>query len=262
MHAAAFLAACAITLAPWLIRNVNVGVGPAISTTGGVNLWMGNNPGAKHGGYHRNAQHIVGKGEGETDRAYRDKALHWITENPDRYRRLCGVRLARLLGVFPDYQAAKYLTPTKESDDAIVAAYRARRSGADETDLVERGRAIEQRNADWLMRLRWISAPLTIAAIALMCIRFGKGAIFLLPAMCYAAGLSATYFAERFREPWNALVYPLIAAAVWACIQNSPEFGFRSRRLNIAFMLAAVGIGVALIATGTDERYYRLLAGG
>ncbi|GAF82026.1 unnamed protein product, partial [marine sediment metagenome] len=146
-----FLGLTAAMLAPWLVRNHLAGFGAGtLSTTGGLNAWMGNNDAAVGRGYSKIAQSALdlsGLGEKERDVAYRDAALTWVRAHPGRYLALCRTRAVRLLGVEPDVWAAKYLVPTRENDAAMRARHR-RETGNRSVSgsLLSRARAVQSRN--------------------------------------------------------------------------------------------------------------------
>jgi len=72
----------AILIAPWTLRNKAVlGTAAIISTNGGVNLWMGNNPNTS-GEYQPVPDRLANVSEAERDRQLKDEATTYIKEEP------------------------------------------------------------------------------------------------------------------------------------------------------------------------------------
>ncbi len=85
-QAIAFAAVTALTMAiliaPWTLRNKAVlGTAAIISTNGGVNLWMGNNPNTS-GEYQPVPDRLANVSEAERDRQLKDEATTYIKEEP------------------------------------------------------------------------------------------------------------------------------------------------------------------------------------
>jgi branched-subunit amino acid transport protein AzlD len=88
-------------VAPWLIRNQQTLGLPVLSSSGGVNFMVGNNPLAT-GGYTPPPDEwdvqFVGFGELERDRKAWDLSLEWIRSNPNAFLRLLPLKLLALWG--------------------------------------------------------------------------------------------------------------------------------------------------------------------
>lgn len=259
LAALTFVIGLALPMTPWLVRNARIGLGwPVISSCGGVNLWMGNNPEALHGGYCAGVQ--VGfprRPERARDQAYRAAAVEWIREHPARYVAFCGVRAARLLGTTPDAWAAMYLWPSRENDAAMVA-----NDVADATQPVAeatRRAAITGRRTKWLERWRRVVAPLTLVALGLSLTRWRTMSVVLLPVLSYGVLIALTFVAERFREMWNPLlVIPLaalLADVAWGTQESSPRVGRRTKALLAA---GAIAVMLVLAEMGWDDAWYQL----
>ncbi len=79
------LTVMALLIAPWTLRNAQAfGRAVTISTNGGANLWMGNNP-ASSGGYMDLPPETQGMNEAERDRYLKDLAIAHIKERPDLF---------------------------------------------------------------------------------------------------------------------------------------------------------------------------------
>ncbi len=75
----------AMLIAPWTIRNAQeFGSFVIISTNGGANLWMGNNP-ASTGGYMELPPEVKGMNEAERDKFLKSLAIAHIKERPDLF---------------------------------------------------------------------------------------------------------------------------------------------------------------------------------
>jgi 4-amino-4-deoxy-L-arabinose transferase-like glycosyltransferase len=223
--------ATGFVLMPWLLRNSFLGFSPTtISTTGGVNLWMGNNDLAKLGGFCEAAAWPSGQmGEAEEDAAYAKAARSWILTHPGRYLQLSAIRASRLLGTEPDTWAAKYLRPTRANDQLFVAAFRQAWEKADPAgqEIISRAGYLESLNAEWLRKLRMITVPLVLLSLLVCLGRWRHFALVLLPLASYLGGLSATYVEVRFRE----LADPLLCIPVAALIAI---FVFRNAELSVS----------------------------
>jgi 4-amino-4-deoxy-L-arabinose transferase-like glycosyltransferase len=80
-----------LVITPWLVRNANLLGKPALSSSGGWNFMVGNNPDAR-GGYTPPPKiwqaEFTGLGELERDQKARELALGWIRSNPLEATRL------------------------------------------------------------------------------------------------------------------------------------------------------------------------------
>ncbi|HAX75275.1 MAG TPA: glycosyl transferase family 39 [Cyanobacteria bacterium UBA11372] len=83
----------AVLLAPWSIRNTMAfGQFVTISTNGGANLWMGNNPNST-GGFMKLPAEVYGMNEAERDKYLKSVALAHIKEKPLLFVWRCVTRL-------------------------------------------------------------------------------------------------------------------------------------------------------------------------
>ena len=248
-----------LTLTPWLVRNGQIGLGPVLSTAGGVNLWMGNNPRASDGGYCSQVQWDSELGEAKLDRAYREAAVQWITRNPLTYVRLCGVRAARLLGTQPDGWVVARLIPTAENDKQFRAHYIAQCGKPVAPDVLEKARAMLGKHQRCLLRIRRVSVPLTVLALLLALRRWRGFAIVLLPAGCYLLGISCTFVSERFRELLNPLVMIPVAALLVDLLAGEQNLGDLPNRVGkTVLILLAIGISIVASKAGWLDSLYRL----
>lgn len=257
--AAGFALIVAVVLAPWLIRNHRAGLGITLSTTGGINLWLGNNPVAVNGDWCGKAGRLERVGEGEDDARYRDAALHWIWSNPRRYAALCATRLYRMLGPAPDLWATRYFTPTAQADEALVTVRSAVRAGQQPPkELNKRFTKTEQRNAMVGERLRVLWAPLVLAATLLSFARWRAFAPIVLPALCYLMLMSLTFAAPRFRELSNPLLFIPAAALLSDLFLRSQDLGSYSRAAKGAASVLLVVASIWAYASGNAAAWYQL----
>ena len=207
-HAPLFLVVMVLVLLPWVERNQRVGLGAVLSTSGGMNLWMGNNDLARLGGWQRSALTLGDLPEAERDRAYRQQAITWIRAHPRAYAKLCTTRARRLLGTEPDLMLARHFFPTYEDDRAVVMAYHAQRAGTVvPPEVAVHAAEFQQRNGSWLRAWRYVVAPLTLAGVIFSLWRWRAYAVAVLPAASYLLGLSLTYTEVRFRELSDPLLF-------------------------------------------------------
>lgn len=258
-----------LLLAPWLVRNYVVGLGPlTLSTTGGMNAWMGNNDATTRGRFCGPALAALSLGdlsERERDAVYGAAALAWIRDHPRRYLALCRTRAIRLLGAVPDPWARRYLAPTRENNSAILAASRRGKGGTEASpptpspNLAARWRAARERNTVFLGFLRSLVAPLTLLALILSFRRWRTYAIVVLPALCYLGALSLVYAVTRFRQLSDPLLFVPLAGLLSDLLFGSTELGTRpSRGLKLGAAVLVVIASVVLHATGLAMIWYRL----
>lgn len=255
LPAAAGLVACLAVLSPWLVRNHRVGLGAfTLSTSGGVNAWMGNHENAQHGGYSLERPSWVEQGdrtERERDRAYWQEAIGWARAHPRQYLALCVTRAARLLGAEPDRWAAAYLTPSRQRDELMVSQYGAGRPPSTTDPRLERAL---RRDKLILAGLRVIISPLILLAAFMSLRRWRDYAIALLPAFCYLGALSLSYAQMRFRELADPLLFIPLAALLSDLLFGGDELGAGlSRRRKATAALLLVSASLALHATGIAQ---------
>jgi len=250
-----WVAVLGLTLWPWFVRNYRLGLGlPTLSTAGGINLWMGNHAEARHGGYRGGypAAQAEGfpKGEVEAHRALKAAAMRWIVGHPWRYLTLCGQRAKRLLGTTADPWAAKWLYPVAGNDDAVVAAYRDKRSASQPADLLARARALQVRHGRMLTEFRAVAAPLMLTALILGMLHYRKFGVVVLPALSYAIGTSATFMQERFRELWDPLLLiPLagLLADIISGTANLPPYSRLGRWIKLTMGALALTVSITAL---------------
>lgn len=85
LEGVAVVAVMAVLIAPWTLRNARAFGRPVlISTNGGPNLWMGNNPETNHG-YMPLPPEVKGMNEVERENFLKDQARKYILENPGAF---------------------------------------------------------------------------------------------------------------------------------------------------------------------------------
>lgn len=249
---AVLVAALMLTLAPWLIRNRLIGLGAStLATTGGTNLWMGNNDLAQSGGdcpEALDALVVTGLNERDKEAVFRSAAVAWARRHPRRYLSLCVSRAARLLGMEADPWAAKYLTPTRENDLAMAAVYQAYESGVSESpELEARGPVVQKRNLILLAGWRIVLAPLTLFALVLSLAHWRRYGLAVAPALSYLLGLSLTFAKPRFRELSDPLLFIPLAALISDMLLGTAELGSRPSRTVKAAVCAALVLVVGVV---------------
>ncbi len=86
----------AVTIAPWTIRNVRTfDTFVLISTNGGANLWMGNNPDTD-GGYMPLPDRVDGLSEIDREEVLKQEAIDYIRSDPAAFATRTIVKLVRL----------------------------------------------------------------------------------------------------------------------------------------------------------------------
>jgi hypothetical protein len=206
---------------------------------------MGNNDLAKSGGDCPEALHALdvrGLDEREREAAFRSAAVAWVRAHPRRYLTLCITRAVRLLGTEADPWAGKYLTPTREADEAMVAVYRAYDSGVSASpELEARGPVVQKRNLILLAGWRIIIAPLALFALVLSLIHWRRYGLVVAPSLSYLVGLSLTFAKPRFRELCDPLLFIPLAGLLCDMLVGTAELGVRpSQRVKVA-------VGAALV---------------
>jgi 4-amino-4-deoxy-L-arabinose transferase-like glycosyltransferase len=248
--------AAMLVLSPWIVRNHRLGLGAStLSSTGGINLWMGNNDLAVTGGYIRDAQAIVptnGLTESQADAAYRREAIAWIRGHPNRYLALSAKRLIRLMGVHPDTWAAKSLPSGITVQDRVP--------GESGDALARIGRIRGKLDGRlFLGAVRAVLAPLILLSLVLSFSRWRRFSLVLLPALSYMVGLSLTYVQIRFREIMNPLLFIPLAALLSDMMFGSDEVGnWLSRRGKVLAGAVLVAVTLGVHVTGLASSAYRL----
>jgi len=258
-----FVACTLVTLAPWLVRNYRLGLGPfTLSTQGGLALWWGNNPetcdGASGAPRLGEADQL---GERARDHFYRDAVLTWIRDNPGRYLALCGVRAIRFLGKEPDWFAAKFAWPTPDNDLAVRQRYEAATYGkAVPKERIDYAQSIENRHMKYELRLRRAVAPLMLLALVWSLFRWRQFALVNLPALSYFLGLSLTVFVERYRVVSDPLLLILLAALLADILLGTRDLGGGRALRVVKAALAVLLVAASIYAhkTRLDKDWYSL----
>lgn len=257
----AFLVAAGLVLAPWLVRNERLGLGvPTLSTSGGINLWMGNSPSARTGGFdggYAAARHAgFPVNEAERDHSLRAAATAWIRSHPLGYLDLCRVRATRLVGLPIDSSAAMVLLPTAEVDAVLN---RRRQSELDASTLLK-VRRLQSLSELALFGLRVIAAPLMLLSLVLGVRQWKRYGPVLLPVFTYGAGIAATFMDERLREMWTPLFLVLLAPLLSDLLFNTNVLlRLRRRRIRIGLAVALIVIAGATKVVGLDTYLYQRL---
>jgi 4-amino-4-deoxy-L-arabinose transferase-like glycosyltransferase len=258
-----FVVCALLTVAPWLIRNDRLGLGPfTLSTQGGLALWWGNNPETEDGTAEPprfpEAEQL---GEVTRDRFYREKALAWIRDHPRRYLALCGVRAVRFLGKQPDWFAAQFAWPTPDNDRAIRQRYEAATYRQDvPNQRIDYAQALENRHMRYELRLRRAVAPLILLALVWSLFRWRQWAPVNLPALSYSIGLTLTVFLERFRILSDPLFLIVFAALLADVVFGTRDLGGGrvARVAKAALAILLVTASVCAHKARLDKRWYDL----
>ncbi len=256
----AFVAATALTMSPWIWHKHHHGLGfSPLSTNGGINLWLGNNPRATHGGYCDDAETIEPVDERTNNARYRAKAISWIRHNPRRYAGLCCVRALRLLGTPPDHWATRHFRPSATHAAATSVLYK--RSTADSIgeEAVRWARGVDEHNKLWGERTRIVLAPIAVAALLFAIFRLRDLAPLLAPHLLYLFGLSLTFVQPRFRELSDPLFCILLASLLSDLVLNTHELGKWPRRsVKAGVTILAIGASIAAHSAGVTHGLYTL----
>lgn len=257
------VAGASLVLTPWIVRNQRLGLGSlTLSTVGGVNLWMGNNDLATTGGYLGQAQELVpteGMSDIEADRAYWAAATAWIGSNPGRYLSLCGTRFARLLGVWPDTWAARYLPPWPVPHGSAGSTQAKAESPASSQQAFSSAWESYPWRRYLLAGVRAVLAPLVLLSLVLSFSRWRDYLIVVLPAAAYIVGLSLTYVQIRFRVLVDPLLFVPVAGLLSDVLFGTQELGSRLTRSQKTFL--SMGLVLATFvahATGVASGLYQL----
>jgi len=244
------VAAAALTLTPWFVRNYRLGLGPvALSTSGGVNLLMGNNDLATRGGTCPLAQirRADYASESEWNSGCTQAALKWIRANPGRYARLCLVRLWRIVGPEPADLVAAYLVPSAANDAIISGAWFSRRAGHRDSDLIRRSEELKRTRGRPLRLLRMLVVPLSLLALLMALPRWRQFSPVLLPWGSYVLGISLTFAMNRFRVPVEPLLYVPLGALIAGIFFRTHDFAWPRERISLACLAVAAILVFALL---------------
>jgi 4-amino-4-deoxy-L-arabinose transferase-like glycosyltransferase len=258
-----FVGVTMVVLAPWLIRNNRLGLGPfVLSTEGGLGMWWGNNPQSHDGGdpppRFPEEDHLS---EREREEFYRAKVIAWLRDNPGRYLALSGVRAARFLGKPPDWFAAKFAWPTPENDAAVGQRFEATLTGKNLTkEHVVYAEALEARHMKYEERLRRIVAPLMLLAFVWSLFRWRTFALVSLPALFYFLGFSLTVFVERYRVPSDPLFLILLAVLLSDIVFGTRDLGGgrAARVVKGALAILLIVASTYVHKTHVDRGWYTL----
>ncbi|MDZ7316662.1 MAG: glycosyltransferase family 39 protein [candidate division KSB1 bacterium] len=173
-HAAVFFAAFLLVVLPWMARNALVLGVPTLSTNGGRNLWLGNNPAATYNtGSNLDLppdleQRLAGASETEADKIYTQEAKMFIKAHPLHFVRLSFLKGAALWRFDPspttdgydvDPRIGKSLSILTYTPILLLALY-----GVLKTDLVRR--------KEWLLWLLYFAAFTCVHAVFISKVRF------------------------------------------------------------------------------------------
>lgn len=190
------LATVVLAIVPWTVRNaVRMDAFVPVSTNFGINIWIGNHPGAT-GGFHAGGVEVIERQveglprpevEIEYDRVARREALLWIRAEPIEALKIADDKIKE----------------TYKDDTAAVNWYQPNGSdylGDDTEDRLN------------LIANSWYYAVLAVAGLGLllMLIERARGAVLLVSAVVIWSLVSVVFFGEpRFHIP----VLPLFAVA-------------------------------------------------
>jgi 4-amino-4-deoxy-L-arabinose transferase-like glycosyltransferase len=249
-----FALAALASLAPWQIHNHRSGVGiTTLSTTAGINLWMGNSDdavtGGFRGGYGDPTLATFPTEEPERDRALKRAAVQWIISHFGRYLELSAIRTRRMWGLGVDPWPARYLWPTVENDRALL--------GFDEQVASIGAPSVNQTAFDMTARrktvLSWfrvVFAPLILVGLFACIRRLRAFAGTLLPIASFTVLTILTFFDERFRETVDVLVMIPLGTLLSDLAFNTTELGWHRRILVgtcLVFVLVAVAAKLGIL---------------
>lgn len=208
-----------VLITPWIVRNAVVIDAAVLTTNGGINFWIGNNPEA-NGSYRVPSVPLLDSGATEkalNDEGYR-QGLTFILENPAASVVLAGKKLAHL------WSSQMYLLLTAQDGIDMTRPYG------------EQLREIPLRSA------------LSVDVPYLMLVLFGLAGFFLMPTgrtefVTAAAGLLALwciihmmYFGSaRFVYP----ILPMLAVTAVVAVQERSRFPSLPLRIRIIILSAA-----------------------
>lgn len=214
--AGAILLALALPLLAWVARNVRVGVGPVLSSSGDFILYMGTqSDDPTH--WREDKLWEEFPSEAERSRIWRRAALHWIAGHPVGYLRLCGGRVWKLLGPQGDGYVAYWAWPTRANDALLVSYWQGMPFPGEvarppPAQLAAQARELRARNARALSWPRAVAWPFLITATVLGLRRWRTLSPVVLPTFSYVLLLLATYVSFRLRELAGPGVVVMMAA--------------------------------------------------
>jgi hypothetical protein len=265
--AAVLTAVTVVVLLPWGYRNYRVyeRVVP-VSTMGGYDLYMGNNPEAYGGGYMalegeqelRKWRQPADEVNGEQEA--RRRAIEWMRENPSGYVAVSIRRALKWVSVTPDYVPGTRLTSTEEVDRAILDAFRTRAAtGVDrETAIVQQSRRL---NAALLLLWSIVTVPLALAGIVFDLSSRPKW-LLLSPLTAYAIALSLAFMDLRYREIVMPLLLIYTAAGAIGLRSVAGQWS-QATPLSKGILLAGVPVLLAFgIQLLRDRAVFTMIAGG
>ncbi len=250
------VAAVALTLTPWFVRNYRLGLGPAVlSTCAGLNLLLGNNDLATTGGncpaLKTSRANHVSRADYATEREWNSRctqaALKWIRANPGRYARLCLVRLWRVVGPEPADYVAAYLVPSAANDAIISGVWFSRRAGHRDADLIRQSEELTRPRERLLRLLRMLVVPLSLVALLMALPRWRQFSPVLLPWGSYVLGISLTCAMNRYRVPVEPLLYVPLGALIAGIFFRTHDFPWPRERISLACLAVAAILVFALL---------------
>lgn len=259
-----FIVVTGFVLAPWLMRNYRLGMGPfMLSSAGGINLYIGNNDDAVSDGSMKVdvSWPELGKelGEAGTDRWARKRACEWMREHPLRYIDLCRVRALGLLGAKASGYAVISFSHWFMAPEAFEAYVKRRAKPALATTWRDQYARLQARTRGLIEWYYALLSPLILVGLCLAVLQWRRFAVIVLPTGLYLLLLSLTFSQPRFRELSDPFLFILAAALVIDILCGTRQMGARPRRAAKC-VLVVIGLVVAIVmqVSGISADWYVL----
>lgn len=184
------LVVAGLVLLPWLARNACLLGRPVLSSSGGVNFMVGNNPLSKGGYTPPPAEwqsQFQGLGELARDQKAWELSLKWIQENPAAFLRLLPRKIAVLWGPAHNW--------VLDGADVILVPFY----------LVGLGRLFKRRNAWDSVAIISLVPVFTITLIALVFVGGWRYRLLVYPGLLLLAAYGAMTFSPLARSVWQWL---------------------------------------------------------